>query len=36
MTLLEDGEHHLGHGELKGKRKKEEMGKENITSIYWY
>jgi hypothetical protein len=27
MTLLENGEHHLEHGELEGKRKKKERGK---------
>jgi hypothetical protein len=36
MTLLENGEHHLEHGELEGKRKKKEKGKKNITSTYWY
>jgi hypothetical protein len=33
MTLLEDGEHHLGHGELEGKMKKKEKGKK-YTSTY--
>jgi hypothetical protein len=36
MTLLEDGEHHLGHGELERRRKKKEKGKKYTTSIYKY